>query len=110
VFLISLESCSSPWSDSGDQGLVLGELTRGLCSSPTVQAKTGLTGFPNRSDRFRPVGCRGRSLSKEVFAALWLRLFRYGKAFEVFGVFGEFLDRIGLTGLPNRSDRFPLPA
>jgi hypothetical protein len=25
---------------------------------PTVQAKTGLTGFPNRSDRFRPMGCR----------------------------------------------------
>jgi hypothetical protein len=25
---------------------------------PTVQATTGLTGFPNRSDRFRPVGCR----------------------------------------------------
>jgi hypothetical protein len=25
------------------------------------------------------------------------------------GVFGEFLDRIGLTGLPNRSNRFPLP-
>jgi hypothetical protein len=37
-------------------------------------------------------------------------LFICGKAFEVFGVFGEFLDRIGLTGLPNRSDRFPLPA
>jgi hypothetical protein len=36
---------------------------------PTVQAKTGLTGFPNRSDRFRPMGCRERSLSKEVFAA-----------------------------------------
>jgi hypothetical protein len=77
---------------------------------PTVQAKTGLTGFPNRSDRFRPVGCRERSLSKEVFATPWLRLFRCGKAFEVFGVFGEFLDRIGLTGLPNQSDRFPLPA
>jgi hypothetical protein len=74
---------------------------------PTVQAKTGLTSFPNRSDRFRPVGCRERFLSKEVFAALWLRLFRCGKAFEAFGVLGEFLDRIGLTGLPNRSDRFP---
>jgi hypothetical protein len=49
-------------------------------------------------------------LSKEVFAAPWLRLFRCGKAFEAFGVFGEFLDKIGLTGLPNRSDRFPLPA
>jgi hypothetical protein len=49
-------------------------------------------------------------LSKEVFAAPWLRLFRCGKAFEAFGVFGEFLDKIDLTGLPNRSDRFPLPA
>jgi hypothetical protein len=24
-------------------------------------------------------------------------------------VFGELLDRTDLTGLPNRSDRFPLP-
>jgi hypothetical protein len=56
------------------------------------------------------VGGRERSLSKEVFAVPWLRLFRCGKAFEVFGVFGEFLDRIGLTGLPNRCDQFPLPA
>jgi hypothetical protein len=38
-------------------------------------------------------------------------LFRCGKALEVFwvsGSFGEFLDKIGLTCLPNRSDRFPL--
>jgi hypothetical protein len=27
----------------------------------------------------------------------------------VFWVFAEFLDKIGLIGLPNRSDRFPLP-
>jgi hypothetical protein len=74
---------------------------------PTVQAKTGLTGFPNRSDRFRPMGCRERSLNKEVFAAPCLHLFRCGKTFEVFVIFGEFLDRIGLTGLPNWSDRFP---
>jgi hypothetical protein len=77
---------------------------------PTVQAKTGLTGFPNRFDRFRPVGCREGLLSKEVSIAPWLRLFRCEKALEVFWVFGEFLDKIGLTGLPNRSDRFPLPA
>jgi hypothetical protein len=44
---------------------------------PTVQTKTGLTGFPNRSDRFSPVGyreeffsrkslvCNGYSCSKE---------------------------------------------
>jgi hypothetical protein len=76
----------------------------------TIQAKTGLTGFPNRSDRFSPVGCREWFLSKEVFVAPWLHLFRCGKALEVFWVFGEVLDKIGLTGLPNRSDRFPLPA
>jgi hypothetical protein len=76
----------------------------------TVQAKTGLTGFPNRSDWFRPVVCREGFLSKEVFVALWLLLFICGKALEVFWVFGEFLDKVGLTGLPIRSDRFPLPA
>jgi hypothetical protein len=51
---------------------------------PTVQEKTGLTGFPNRSDRFRPVGCREGFLSKEVSVAPWLLLFRCGKALEVF--------------------------
>jgi hypothetical protein len=43
---------------------------------------------------------------------LWLLLFNGRKALEVFlvsGSFGEFLDKTGLTGLPNRSDRFPLP-
>jgi hypothetical protein len=77
---------------------------------PTVQAKTGLTGFPDRSDRFRPMGCRERFLSKEDPVALWLLLFRCGKGLEVFWVFGEFLYKVGPTGLPNRSDRFPLPA
>jgi hypothetical protein len=76
---------------------------------PTVQAETGLTGFPNQSDRFRPVGCREGFLSKEVSIAPWIHLFRCGKALEAFWVFGEFLDKIGLTGLPNRPDRFPLP-
>jgi hypothetical protein len=69
-------------------------------------------------------------LSKEVSVAPWLRLFRCGKALEVFGAFGEFLDKIGLTtgltgfpclreaksnrssltGFRNRLDRFGLPA
>jgi hypothetical protein len=43
---------------------------------------------------------------------LWLLLFKGGKALEVFwvsGDFGEFLEKTGLTGLPNQSDRFPLP-
>jgi hypothetical protein len=77
---------------------------------PTVQAETDLTGFPNRSNRFRPVGCREVFLRKEVSVVPWLRLFRCGKALKVFWVFGEFLDKIGLTGLSNRSDQFPLPA
>jgi hypothetical protein len=49
-------------------------------------------------------------LSKEVSIVLWFLLFRCGKALEVFWVFAEFLDKVGLTGLPNRSDRFPGPA
>jgi hypothetical protein len=57
---------------------------------PTVQAKTGRTGFPNRRDRFRPVGCREGFLSKGVSVALWLLLFRCGKALEVFWVSREF--------------------
>jgi hypothetical protein len=76
----------------------------------TVQAKTSLTGFPNRSDRFHPVGCREGFLSKEVSVVPWILLFRGAKALEVFWVFGEVLDKVGLTELPNRSDRFPLPA
>jgi hypothetical protein len=40
-------------------------------------------------------------LSKEVSIAIWLLLFRGGKALEVFWVSGEFLDKIGLTGLPS---------
>jgi hypothetical protein len=68
----------------------------------TVQVKTGLTGFLNRSDWFRPVGCREGFLSKEVSVALWLFLFRCGKALEMFWVFGEFSGQ-------NRSDRFAKP-
>jgi hypothetical protein len=76
---------------------------------PTVQTKTGLTGFPNRSDRFSPMGCREEFLSKEVPVVLWLFLFKGGEVLEAERVFGEFLDRTDLTGLLNRSDRFPLP-
>jgi hypothetical protein len=39
-------------------------------------------------------------LSKEVSVALWLLLFRCGKALEVFWVFGEFMDKVGMTGFP----------
>jgi hypothetical protein len=55
------------------------------------------------------VGCREEFLSKEVPVVLWLFLFKGGEVLQAERVFGEFLDRIGLTGLLNRSDRFPLP-
>jgi hypothetical protein len=78
--------------------------------SPTVQAKTGLTGFPNRFHHFSPVGCCEEFLSKKVSVVLWLFLFRGGEVPEVGflfeGFFEEFLDKIGLTGLLNWSDRF----
>jgi hypothetical protein len=49
---------------------------------PIIQAKTGLTGFPNWSDRFSPVGCREEFLSKEVPVVLWLFLFKGGEVLE----------------------------
>jgi hypothetical protein len=55
------------------------------------------------------VGCREEFLSKKVPIVLWLFLFKGGEVLEAERVFGEFLDRIGLTGLPNRSDQFLLP-
>jgi hypothetical protein len=76
---------------------------------PTVQTKTGLTSFPNRSDRFSPVGYRKEFLSKEVPVVLWLFLFKGGEVLEVGRVFGECLDKTILTGLLKRYDRFPLP-
>jgi hypothetical protein len=57
----------------------------------TVQAKTGLTGFPNRSDRFRPGGCREEFLSKEVPVLLWLFLFKGGEVLEVGFLLERFL-------------------
>jgi hypothetical protein len=68
----------------------------------TVQAKTGLTGFPNWSDRFCPVGYEEGFLSKEVSVSPWLHLFRCEKALEVV---------LGLWGVSgqNRSDRFAKP-
>jgi hypothetical protein len=56
---------------------------------------------------FRPMGCRKGFLSKEVSVALWLLLFRCGKALEVFWVFGEFLDKVGLTGCQTGLTGFP---
>jgi hypothetical protein len=50
---------------------------------PTVQAKTGMTSFPNQFDQFRPVGCREEFLSKEVPVVLWLFLFKGVEVLEV---------------------------
>jgi hypothetical protein len=55
------------------------------------------------------VGCHDEFLSKEVPVVLWLFLFIGGEVLEARRVFGEFLDRSGLTGVLNRSDRVPLP-
>jgi hypothetical protein len=71
----------------------------------TVQAKTGLTGFPNRSDRFLPMGCQEGFLSNGVSVVPWLLLFKGGKPLEVFWVLGEFW---GVSG-QNRPDRFAKP-
>jgi hypothetical protein len=48
----------------------------------------------NSSDRFRPVGCREGFLSKEVSVALWLLLFRCGKALEMFWSLGSFWTKL----------------
>jgi hypothetical protein len=41
-----------------------------------------VTGFPNRSDQFSPVGCREEFLSEKVFVVQWLFLFKGGEVFE----------------------------
>jgi hypothetical protein len=68
----------------------------------TIQTKIGLTGFPNRPDRFSPVGCREEFLSKEVPVVLWLFLFKRGEVLEV-GFLSEGF--MGSSG-QNWSDRF----
>jgi hypothetical protein len=50
---------------------------------PSVQAKTDLTGFPNRSDRFSPVGYCEEFLSEKVPVVLWVFLFKRGEVLEV---------------------------
>jgi hypothetical protein len=55
----------------------------------TFQTKTGLTGFPNRSDGFSPVVCREEFLSKEVSIVLWLFLFKGGEVLEAGRVMGS---------------------
>jgi hypothetical protein len=72
---------------------------------PTVQAKTGVTGFPNRSDRFSPVGCREEFLSKEVPVVLWLFLFKRGEVLEAGFLLKGFW---GISG-QNQPDWFAKP-
>jgi hypothetical protein len=50
VFLLSPVNS---WSESGDQGLDLGELTRGMLFIPSCLGLTGLTGASHRSDQCR---------------------------------------------------------
>jgi hypothetical protein len=58
-----------------------------------------MTGFPNQTNRFSPVGCREEFLRKRVSVVLWLLLFKGGKALEVFwAVSGQ-----------NQPDRFAKP-
>jgi hypothetical protein len=57
---------------------------------PIVQAKTGLTGSPNRFDRFRPVGCREVFLSKEVFVVPWFFCSDVERLLRCFGPLGSF--------------------
>jgi hypothetical protein len=70
---------------------------------PTIQAKTGLTGFPIRSDRFRPVGCHEEFLSKKVSVVLWLFFFR-GDVLEAGFLLVGFLGSSG----QNQPDRFAI--
>jgi hypothetical protein len=41
-----------------------------------------VTGFPNLSDRFSPVGCREEFLSEKVPILLWVFLFKGGEVLE----------------------------
>jgi hypothetical protein len=75
------------------------------CVLPDCPGKTVLTGFPNRSDWFSPVGSREEFLSKGVSVVLWLLLFKGGKALEVFWVLGKFWG----ASRQNRPDRFAKP-
>jgi hypothetical protein len=74
----------------------------------TVQANWS-AGFPNRSDRFSPVGCCEEFLSEKVFVVLWLFLFRGGEVLEAGFLSEGFLGSSGQNRPDRWSDRFPLP-
>jgi hypothetical protein len=100
---------------------------------PAVQAKTGLTGFPNRSDRFCPVGCREGFWARKFLLFHGFFCSDVERLLRCFGSLGRFWtklvspvcqtgltgfpclreaksNRSGLTGFRNRPDRFGLPA
>jgi hypothetical protein len=57
------------------------------------------------------MACREEFLSEKVSVVLWLFLLKGGEVLEAsfsWKGFWGVLDRTGLTGLLNRSDRFPL--
>jgi hypothetical protein len=76
---------------------------------PDRPGKTGLTGFPNRSDQFSPVGCREGFLSRKVSVVLWLFLFKEGEVLEAF--WAVLVSKV-FWGVPgqNQPDRFAKPA
>jgi hypothetical protein len=93
---LSPKSHFDPWNESGDRSLGRLSFSTG-CVLPDCPGKTGLTGFPNLSDQFSPVGCREGFLSRKVSVMLRLFLFKGGEVLEVFwgsfgfeGVLGSF--------------------
>jgi hypothetical protein len=79
---------------------------------PDCPGKTSLTGFPNRSNRFSPVGCHEEFLAGKSLSCYGFLVQRMRGSWGVLGqfwsrrCFGDFLDKTGLTGLPNRPDQF----
>jgi hypothetical protein len=77
---------------------------------PTAQAKTGLTGFQTGLTGFALWAVKKCFLARKSLLCHGFFCSDVERLLRCFWVFGEFQDKIGLTGLPNRSDRFPLPA
>jgi hypothetical protein len=109
---LSPKSHFDPWNKLGDQLLGVLSFSRGLCSSRLSMPKpvwpvsqTGLTGLALWAV-VKSFWARESLLCYGFFCSKEGRLLR---CFRSQGVFGEFLDKTGLTGLPNRSNRFPLP-
>jgi hypothetical protein len=76
VLLLSPKSCANLWSESGDRGLDLGELSRGLLFIPSCPGLTSLTGARDTSGEL-PGSCvfvlRCCCLVLGRFRGVWLR-------------------------------------